>query len=48
MVTIHGDGKLADGLSAKVIGYDKAANLYVVKDANAAIWGLKTERLQPV
>ena len=35
-------------MRAKVIGYDKAANLYVVKDANAAIWGLKTEKLRKV
>ena len=48
MVTIHGVSNLDDGLTARIIGYDPAAALYVVKDAGAKVWGLKAEKLRPL
>jgi hypothetical protein len=47
MCTIHGVNNLEDGLRAKVIAYDVAAMLYVVKDANAQVWGLQAVKLRP-
>ena len=46
MVTIHNVSNLDDGAIAKVIGFDPAKELYVVKDAKAAIWGLATSKLK--
>ena len=47
-VTIHGVSNLPDGLRAKVFAYDPDAKLYVVKDANASIWGVRSEKLCPI
>ena len=48
MVTVHGVSNLDDGLTAKIIGYDPAAALYVVKDAGANVWGIKPDKLRPL
>ena len=45
-VTIHGVNNLEEGLRAKVIAYDPAKSLYVVKDADAKIWGVGVEKLR--
>ena len=45
-VTIHSVSNLAEGLCAKVIAYDAAACLYVVRDSTGAIWGLRREKLR--
>jgi hypothetical protein len=47
-VTIHGISNLPDGLRAKVFAYDPDAKLYVVKDAKASIWGVRSEKLCPI
>ena len=47
-VTIHGVSSLPEGLRAKVCAYDPDAKLYVVKDANASIWGVRSEKLCPI
>ena len=38
---------LAEAMRAKVIAYDPTASLYVVKDAEGKIWGVKSEKLRP-
>jgi hypothetical protein len=47
-VTIHGVSNLEEGLRAKVIAFDPAAALYVVKDAAGKVWGLRAEKLRPM
>jgi hypothetical protein len=47
-VTIHGVSNLEEGLRAKVIAFDAAAQLYVVKDAEGKVWGLRAEKLRPL
>ena len=44
---MHGVSNLAEALRAKVIAYDPTASLYVVKDAEGKIWGVKSEKLRP-
>ena len=45
---MHGVSNLAEALRAKVIAYDPRAALYVVKDAEGKIWGVKSEKLRPL
>ena len=48
MVTIHGVNNLQDGLRARVIAFDPAAALYVVKDPDGKIWGVDKSKLRPM
>ena len=47
-VTVHGVANLAEGLRARVIAWDQAASLYVVRDEGGQVWGLRAEKLQPL
>lgn len=45
-VTITGVSNLPEGLRGVIKAYDPDAKLYVVKDANGSVWGLKPEKLK--
>lgn len=47
MVTIHNVSNIADGERAKIFAFDPEKSLYVVKDSNGGIWGLRAEKLKP-
>ena len=47
-VKVHGASNLAEGLRARIIAWDPAAALYVVRDADGQVWGLRSEKLQPL
>ena len=47
-VTVHGVANLAEGLRARVIAWDQAASLYVVRDEGGQVWGLRAEKLRPL
>lgn len=47
-MTIHGVSNIEEGTRAKIIAFDPAAALYVVKDGAANIWGLKSAKLRPM
>ena len=46
-MTLHGVSNIEESMRAKVIAYDPTASLYVVKDAEGKIWGVKSEKLRP-
>jgi hypothetical protein len=48
MVTVHGVRNLQEGLRAKIIAFDPAAGLYVVKGPDGQVWGLNSEKLRPM
>ena len=47
-VTIHGVNNLEEGLRAKVFAWAPEQQLYVVKDAAGATWGLRAEKMRPL
>ncbi len=47
-VTVYGASNLAEGLRARIIAWDPAAALYVVRDAGGQVWGLRSDKLRPL